>query len=107
MNKTYAVSDIHGMKPLWDQIMKYLDPSDTLYCLGDCADRGNDGWEIIKDAINITNPIMQAIILFISSSGCARQETLNITIQDFIDATREYHDSDDIYEICRCWFPEQ
>lgn len=55
--------------------------------------------EIIKDAINITNPIMQAIILFISSSGCARQETLNITIQDFIDATIEYHDSDDIYEI--------
>lgn len=55
--------------------------------------------EIIKDAINITNPIMQAIILFISSSGCARQETLNITIQDFIDATREYHDSEDIYEI--------
>ena len=51
MNKTYAVSDIHGMKPLWDQIMKYLDPNDTLYCLGDCADRGNDGWEIIKDAI--------------------------------------------------------
>ena len=24
---------------------------------------------------------------------------LNITIQDFIDATREYHDSEDIYEI--------
>ena len=55
--------------------------------------------EIIKDAINITNPIMKAIILFISSSGCARQETLNITIQDFIDATSEYHDSEDIYEI--------
>ena len=59
MNKTYAVSDIHGMKPLWDQIMKYLDPNDTLYCLGDCADRGNDGWEIIKDAIadkRVINP---------------------------------------------------
>ena len=55
--------------------------------------------EIINDAVNIANPIMKAIILFISSSGCARQETLNITIQDFIDATREYHDSDDIYEI--------
>ena len=55
--------------------------------------------EIIKDAVNITNPIMKAIILFISSSGCARQETLNITIQDFIDATSEYHNSDDIYEI--------
>ncbi len=55
--------------------------------------------EIIQDALNIANPIMKAIILFISSSGCARQETLNITIQDFIDATSEYHDSDDIYEI--------
>ena len=55
--------------------------------------------EIIKKAVNITNPLMKAIILFISSSGCARQETLNITIQDFIDATREYHDSEDIYEI--------
>ena len=55
--------------------------------------------EIIKEAVNITNPLMKAIILFISSSGCARQETLNITIQDFIDATREYHDSEDIYEI--------
>ncbi len=55
--------------------------------------------EIIKNAISITNPIMKAIILFISSSGCARQETLNITIQDFIDATKEYHHSEDIYEI--------
>ena len=51
MNKTYAVSDIHGMKPLWDQIMKYLDSNDTLYCLGDCADRGNNGWKIIKDSL--------------------------------------------------------
>ena len=40
---------------------------------------------------------MKAIILFISSSGCARQETLNITIQDFIEATHEYHNSNDIY----------
>ncbi len=55
--------------------------------------------EVIKDAVKIANPIMKAIILFISSSGCARQETLNITIQDFIDATREYHNSNDIYEI--------
>ncbi len=55
--------------------------------------------KIIAQSIEIANPIMKAIILFITSSGCARQETLNITIQDFIDATREYHDSNDIYEI--------
>ena len=42
---------------------------------------------------------MRAFVLFMSSSGCARQETLNITIQDFIEATKEYHASNDIYEI--------
>ncbi|MFM5882423.1 site-specific integrase [Methanobrevibacter gottschalkii] len=47
--------------------------------------------EIIKCAIKISNPIMKAIILFISSSGCARRETLNLTVGDFIDATFEYH----------------
>ena len=52
--------------------------------------------KIIKDAFEIANPIMRAIILFISSSGCARNETLNITIQDFIDATWEYHNKKDV-----------
>lgn len=55
--------------------------------------------KIIKHAVGITNPIMKAIIIFIVSSGCARQETLNITIQDFIDATYDYHGSNDIYEV--------
>ena len=52
--------------------------------------------EIIRDAIQITNPIMKAIILFISSSGCARRETLNLTIGDFINATYEYHKTNNI-----------
>lgn len=42
---------------------------------------------------------MRAIILFITSSGCGRKETLNLTIQDFIDATYKYHNSTDIHEI--------
>ena len=44
---------------------------------------------------------MKAIILFMSSSGCAKKETLNLTIQDFIDATKEYHNSNDIYEVIK------
>ena len=36
------------------------------------------------------------IILFISSSGCARRETLNLTVGDFIDATLEYHKTSNI-----------
>ena len=52
--------------------------------------------EIIKNAVEIANPIMKSIILFISSSGCARRETLNLTIGDFINATFEYHETYDI-----------
>ena len=54
--------------------------------------------DIIKKALKISKPIMRAIILFMSSSGCARAETLSLTIQHFIDATKEYHNQDDIYK---------
>lgn len=53
---------------------------------------------IIKKALKITNPLMRAMILFITSSGCARAETLNLTINDFIKATMTYHNSENIYE---------
>lgn len=52
--------------------------------------------EIIKNAVEIANPLMKAIILFISSSGCARRETMNLTIGDFIIATYEYHETNNI-----------
>ena len=52
--------------------------------------------ELIKKALKIANPLMRAIILFMSSSGCARAETLSLTVQDYIDATKEYHNSNDI-----------
>lgn len=59
--------------------------------------------DIIKKALKVANPVMRAIILFMSSSGSARAETRNLTIQDFIDATNNkyisYHQSDNIYEV--------
>jgi len=55
--------------------------------------------ELIKKAVNHSKPLMKAIILFITSSGCARAETTSITIQDFITATNEYHHSTDIYDV--------
>ncbi|WP_296887607.1 site-specific integrase [uncultured Methanobrevibacter sp.] len=55
--------------------------------------------EIIKKALKIADNRMKAIILFMSSSGCAKRETLNLTIQDFIDATKDYHNSNNIYEV--------
>ena len=55
--------------------------------------------EVITASLGIASPFMRAIILFISSSGCARVETLNFTIQDFINATRQYHNKNDIYDV--------
>lgn len=52
--------------------------------------------EIIKNALEITNSVMRALILFIISSGCGRRESLNLTIDDFIEATYEYHKEKDI-----------
>lgn len=48
--------------------------------------------EIIKAALLHTNNMcMKSIILFISSSGTSRADCLNLTIKDYIEATREYH----------------
>ena len=55
--------------------------------------------DIIRRAVNNTDSQMRAIILFMSSSGTARTETTNLTIQDFINATREYHNSKSINEV--------
>ena len=55
--------------------------------------------ELIQKAVNHSKPLMKAIILFITSSGCARAETCSISIQDFITATNEYHHSTDIYDV--------
>lgn len=55
--------------------------------------------EIIKKALDISKPRMRAIILFISSSGCGRSETVNLTIQDFINATSDYHHNTEIYNV--------
>ncbi|KZX17294.1 site-specific integrase [Methanobrevibacter filiformis] len=46
---------------------------------------------LIKLSCDISGPLMTAIILFMSSSGSAKTETLNLTIKDFIKATQRYH----------------
>lgn len=55
--------------------------------------------EIIKKVVQHGNPFIKSIILFMTSSGCARAETLNLTIKDFINATNEYHNSTNIYDV--------
>ena len=44
----YAVSDMHGCAGVYHKIKKIIKPEDTVYCLGDCGDRGPQPWETIK-----------------------------------------------------------
>jgi serine/threonine protein phosphatase 1 len=59
MNKTYVCADLHGMYDLWVQIRDFLDPTDTLYVLGDATDRGPDGWKLLKELL--ANPQVKYI----------------------------------------------
>lgn len=58
---------------------------------GDLPDKN-----IIRKALRRSDIKMKAITLFMLSSGCARRDTLNLTINDFITATSQYHNEDDI-----------
>lgn len=48
----YAVSDLHGRYDIFQKIKEFIHPEDIVYVLGDCADRGKDGWQIIKEVYN-------------------------------------------------------
>jgi hypothetical protein len=44
---------------------------------------------IIWRVCEISDPLMTAVLLFMSSSGSGKKETLNLTIKDFIQANRK------------------
>ena len=48
----YAWADLHGRMDIFQVGLEYLNPEDKVYFLGDAADRGPDGWKIIKAIIN-------------------------------------------------------
>ena len=47
--------------------------------------------EHIHEALMISPIDLKAVILFMSSSGTAKAETLSLTVEHFIQATQEYH----------------
>ena len=53
--------------------------------------------EILQEAVEIAEPLMKALILFLVSSGMSKVDARNLTIQNFLDATSKYHnDSKDL-----------
>lgn len=51
--------------------------------------------EILQEAVEIAEPLMKALILFMASSGMSKVDARGLTIQNFLDATVKYHDEGD------------
>ena len=47
---------------------------------------------ILSKCLQISSPLVRALILFMSSSGMSRIDVLNLTINDYLEATQDYHD---------------
>ena len=58
--------------------------------------------EHIIQALEISKIDMKAIILFMSSSGTAKAETLSLSVEQFIIGTKDYHNGGSIKEILDC-----
>lgn len=52
MAKHYAISDIHGMYNIYEQVCAMFQPEDIVYFLGDAGDRGYAGFKCIKAIYN-------------------------------------------------------
>ena len=48
--------------------------------------------ELLREVLQGCSPLVRSLILFMSSSGISRIDVLNLTIQDYLEATSEYHD---------------
>lgn len=48
MANMYAISDLHGMYDIFEQVNKILSPDDIVYFIGDATDRGPEGWKLLK-----------------------------------------------------------
>lgn len=86
----YFEIEIHKLPPINRKAANTADPIQ----FGDLPDK-----EIIRKAVEIATPTIKPIIYFMTSSGCAKRETLNLTIKDYIDALSEYTDETNIYDI--------
>lgn len=90
---TYACSDLHGNKALYDLVMSYIQPEDTLIYLGDIIDRGEHGYEMLKDILHRDN------VVFLKGNHedmfiRAAKEMREVDNSDFLAAIGYKQDSD-------------
>ena len=78
----YFDIEIHDLPPLSDKNINIPEPINFKDLLTH---------EEIDLVLRNTNRKFNALILFMTSSGCARAETLSLTINQFIEGTSSYH----------------
>ena len=54
--------------------------------------------EILRDILELADPLMKALILFEASSGMTKSEVRRITIKQFLESTYAYHEKEDVRE---------
>lgn len=84
---TYAVSDLHGNYQLLEQILTDLKENDTVYCLGDCGDRGSDSLRVIQTVLK--DP--RFIYLF-GNHECMLLDYLHLDEIPDADGYKEYYE---------------
>ena len=48
--------------------------------------------QILSECLQVCTPLARSLILFMSSSGVSRIDVLNMTINDYLEATSQYHE---------------
>ena len=55
--------------------------------------------DTIRRILELCTPVLKSLILFQTSSGSAKAEALNLTIQDFIDSVSSYTDATELKQV--------
>ncbi|MBE6494577.1 MAG: hypothetical protein E7Z84_08260 [Methanosphaera stadtmanae] len=54
--------------------------------------------EMLQKCLEIAPKIVETFALFTSSSGMSRRDALNLKVKDYLEATKEYHHSNNVQE---------
>lgn len=84
--------EIHKLPPFNSKNLELEDP----ITYADLPDK-----DIIRLAYEQSNSLMKALLLFLSSSGMSKVDALNLKVDDFITATRDYHSSGEIHDVIK------
>ena len=52
--------------------------------------------DLLREVLQGVSPLVRSLILFMSSSGISRIDVLNMTINDYLEATSDYHNADSV-----------